>query len=421
MLQEIRADLDSVKPMARLLQGDVGSGKTLTAWIAALRVIEQGGQVACMAPTELLARQHAENAAALLEPLQVKVAFLTGSVRSKERQLLLEALQAGEIDLLIGTHALFSKDIVFKQLKLVIIDEQHRFGVLQRIALMEKGEVPDLLLMTATPIPRTLALTVFGDLDVSTIKTMPPGRSPIKTHLAAEKSRDRVYHAVLSELEKGHQAYFVYPKIEESENSDLRDAESMYAYLTEVMYPGIPAGLIHSKIPEDKKIEVMDAFREGRYSYLVSTSVVEVGVDVPRATCMIIEHAERFGLSALHQLRGRVGRGTLQSYAFLIYSDQLSPEGKQRLLVMKESQDGFYIAEQDLLLRGPGEISGVRQSGYIKLNFADLTKDFTLITQARDIVEKLLHSDPGLLNPELKNLREVLDRCPPFAEELLEG
>lgn len=421
VLQEIEADLMSPRPMARLVQGDVGSGKTLTAFISALSVIERGGQTAFMAPTELLARQHAENAAALLEPLGIRLAYLTGSVPKNRRELILKALLAGDIDLIIGTHALFSKDVVFRNLRYVIVDEQHRFGVLQRIALSNKGDLPDLLLMTATPIPRTLALTVFGDLDVSSIRTMPPGRLPVKTHLAAEKSRDRVYAAVRVEFERGHQAYFVYPRIEDTGKSELRDAESMYRYLSETVYPGIPAGLIHSRIAEDDKLSIMENFRQGKLSYLVSTSVVEVGVDVPNAACMVIEHAERFGLSALHQLRGRVGRGSVQSYAFLIYSDELSPEGRERLMVMRESHDGFVIAEKDLRIRGPGEIAGTRQSGFLKLTAADIILDHELLVQAREDADRILASDPGLLHPANLVFREVLNRCPPFDDDLTEG
>ncbi|MBL7006980.1 MAG: ATP-dependent DNA helicase RecG [Spirochaetia bacterium] len=423
VLNEIKTDLFSARPMARLIQGDVGSGKTLTAFISALEVIDQDvpGQAAFMAPTELLARQHAENAARFLEPLGIRLAYLTGSVPQSQRKLILKALAEGDIDLIIGTHALFSKDVVFKRLRYVIVDEQHRFGVLQRIALLNKGDMPDLLLMTATPIPRTLALTVFGDLDVSSIHTMPPGRLPVKTYLAAEKSRERVYAAVKVEFERGHQAYFVYPRIDDTGNSDLRDAETMFDYLTKKVYPGLPAGLIHSRIPEDEKLSIMDRFRRGELVYLVATSVVEVGVDVPNAACMIIEHAERFGLSALHQLRGRVGRGTAQSYAFLIYSDALSPEGRARLLVMKESNDGFVIAEKDLSIRGPGEIAGIRQSGFLKLVAADLVLDHELLTQARKTADLILSKDPGLLSLENTAFREVLSRCPPFDEELTDG
>ncbi len=421
VLGEIKSDLMSNRPMARLVQGDVGSGKTLTAFISSLGVIEQGGQAAFMAPTELLARQHAENAARFLEPLGIRLAYLTGSVPQSRRKNILKALVEGDIDLIIGTHALFSRDVIFKNLRYVIVDEQHRFGVLQRIAMLNKGDMPDLLLMTATPIPRTLALTVFGDLDVSSIRTMPPGRLPVKTYLASEKSRERVYSAVRVEFERKHQAYFVYPRINDTGKSDLRDAETMYEYLTKTVYPGIPAGLIHSRIPEDEKLGIMDRFRKGELTYLVATSVVEVGVDVANAACMIIEHAERFGLSALHQMRGRVGRGAVQSYAFLVYSEELSPEGRERLMVMKESNDGFVIAEKDLSIRGPGEIAGTRQSGFLRLIAADLVLDHELLTQARETADAILSEDPGLLSVQNMTFREVLTRCPPFDEELTES
>lgn len=421
VLQEIRQDLSSEHPMARLLQGDVGSGKTVTAFLSALDITLYGGQVAFMAPTELLARQHAENAVTLLAPLGIRIAFLTGGVRGQERRHLLTALAHGEIDILIGTHALFSRDVIFKELRYVIIDEQQRFGVLQRIALLDKGNLPDLLLMTATPIPRTLALTVFGDLEISTIRTMPEGRSPVITHLAAERSRERVYRAVGIEFDRGHQAYFVYPRIDDQGDSGLKDAESMYAHLTREVYPGIPAGLIHSRIPEEEKLDIMERFRVGELRYLVATSVVEVGVDVPNAACMVIDHAERFGLSALHQLRGRVGRGTIQSYAFLIYSDTLSPEGRERLMIMKETHDGFVIAERDLAMRGPGEVAGLRQSGFLRFRFADILRDSDILAAARSEVITLLQEDPGLLHIENHVCREVLERCPPFEEELMEG
>lgn len=421
VLEEIRRDLSQEHPMARLLQGDVGSGKTVTAFLSALEITMHGGQVAFMAPTELLARQHAENAVSLLAPLGVRIAFLTGGVRGQERRHLLKALAHGEIDILIGTHALFSRDVVFKELRYVIIDEQQRFGVLQRIALLDKGNLPDLLLMTATPIPRTLALTVFGDLEISTIRTMPQGRSPVITHLAAERSRERVYRAVGIEFERGHQAYFVFPRIDDQGDSGLKDAEGMYVHLTRDVYPGIPAGLIHSRIPEEEKLSIMERFRDGELRYVVATSVVEVGVDVPNAACMVIDHAERFGLSALHQLRGRVGRGTVQSYAFLIYSDSLSPEGRERLMIMKETHDGFVIAERDLAMRGPGEVAGLRQSGFLRFRFADIMQDSDILAAARREVIELLQEDPGLLHIENHVCREVLERCPPFEEDLMEA
>lgn len=420
VLTEIEQDMRRPYPMNRLLQGDVGSGKTLTGFISLLPVIESGAQAAFMAPTELLAKQHAENAARLLEPLGVRLALLTGSVPAKQRQLLTEALAAGTIDLIIGTHALFSSDVCFSNLEYVIIDEQQRFGVQQRLSLVNKGTAPHQLLMTATPIPRTLALSVFGDLDISTIRTMPEGRKPVVTHLAAENSRERVYRAVDVEFSRGHQAYFVYPKIESSGNSSLRDVLSMYRYLAEQQYPDRKGELIHSKVAEDEKVSIMHRFREGELDFLVSTSVVEVGVDVPNATCMVIEHAERFGLSALHQLRGRVGRGEAQSYAFLIFSEGLPEDGKKRLKVMRSTHDGFEIAEQDLLIRGPGELSGRRQSGYLSLRFSDIVEDLQLMRQAQEIAREIITEDPALIKAEHEVIRTLLMRSPPFEDTFIE-
>ncbi|MFA7559424.1 MAG: ATP-dependent DNA helicase RecG [Sphaerochaeta sp.] len=419
-LKEIREDLSAPEPMNRLLQGDVGSGKTLVGWISALKIISEGGQVAFMAPTELLARQHAESGAALLEPLGVRMAFLTGSVKPKERSYLLTALSRGEIDLLVGTHALFSEGVLFKNLRYVIIDEQHRFGVEQRLALLNKASEPHLLLMTATPIPRTLSLTVFGSLNISTLETMPPGRKEIITHLVREESRMRMYSSVGVEFTRGHQAYFIYPRIDDSGQSDLRDVTNMYEFL-KTQYPGVPSALIHSKLDEEEKVSILKAYQEGKISYLVSTSVVEVGIDIPNATCMIIEHADRFGLAALHQLRGRVGRSALQSYCFLVFSNEMSEEAKKRLQVMKDSTDGFYIAEQDLLIRGPGELTGHAQSGYLKLAFASLTDDLSLIEEARTYVDAILQSDSGFLTPEHTIIRTVLAEAPPFEESRSEA
>ena len=421
VLDEIRLDLASPVSMNRLLQGDVGSGKTLVAWVSALRAIQNNGQVAFMAPTELLARQHAQLAAEILEPLGIRIAFLTGSVGGKERKLLLKALASGDIDIVIGTHALFSQEVVFHSLSYIIIDEQHRFGVVQRLSLLEKGQAPDVLMMTATPIPRTLALTVFSDLAISTIRTMPTGRLPIITYLVADESRKRMYAAIGVEFSRKHQAYFVYPRIDSTGNSDLRDVETMFELLRTEIYPGVPSALIHSRLPEEEKVEILNRFRIGELAYLVSTSVVEVGIDVPNATCMVIEHAERFGLSALHQLRGRVGRSTLQSYCFLVYEQPLSEDARQRILVMKESNDGFHIAEQDLVIRGPGEVAGTRQSGFLRLRFASLTNDLPLISEVKTEVDTLLRTDPGLLKSQNAVIRNVLLKAPPFEERITEG
>lgn len=406
---EIRGDLDSGMPMNRLLQGDVGSGKTLVAWLSALHAIDSGAQVAFMAPTELLARQHADGAAALLEGTGVRIAFITGSVKGEQRRLLLESLSNGETDLVIGTHALFSEDVSFRNLRYAIIDEQHRFGVQQREALSHKGEGCSILSMSATPIPRSLALTLYAGYSVSTIRTMPKGRIPIRTYLVREDNRESMYRAVGVEFTRGHQAYFVYPRIDDEGESDLRDVTRMFDFLQKE-YPGVPSALIHSRLPDDEKMEILHAFRDRKLSYLVATSVVEVGIDIPDATCMVIEHAERFGLAALHQLRGRVGRSTLPSYCFLVYGRSLTEEAKARLSVMKETNDGFLIAEKDLQIRGPGDISGDRQSGFLHLKFASLTSDLELIELARSEAEKLIREDIGLLKAENAVLRREMAR-----------
>ena len=421
VLAEIEKDLFSEHSMMRMLQGDVGCGKTLVAFISALSVIEAGEQVALMVPTELLAKQHAENAAVLLEPLGIRIAILTGSISGKERKYLLSSLENGDIDLIIGTHALFSSDVKYKKLGYVIVDEQHRFGVMQRVALTEKGSSPDLLLMTATPIPRTLSLTAFGDLDISWIHEMPGGRRGIVTHLAREGNEKKVYNRVEEELEKGHQAYFVYPLIEESEALSLKDAESMYEYLKHKVFKKRNVGLIHSRIPEIEKSEVMERFVAGSIDVLVSTSVVEVGVDVPNATCMVIEHAERFGLSALHQLRGRVGRGAAQSFAFLIYGNKLTEDGLKRLRIMMETTDGFKIAEEDLKIRGPGEVLGIRQSGFLKFKAADIINDVDILYNARRDAEYIVKNDPGFLSSENRVIGRVLAEAPPFDDTFLQG
>ena len=408
VLDEIRKDMSGEESMNRLLQGDVGSGKTLVAWVSALHAICDGAQVAFMAPTELLARQHAQVADALFKNSGVRVAFLNGEVHGKPRQILLDQLRAGNIDLLIGTHALFSKDVEYRNLRYVIIDEQHRFGVEQRRALLEKGIEPDVLLMTATPIPRTLALTVFGNLNVSTIKTMPKGRLPVKTYLVDDSKREDMYRAVGVEMQRGHQAYFVYPRIDDEGNSDLRDVISMYEFLSKEKYPQFRGTLIHSRLPEDEKIAILNDFSAGKLDYLVSTSVVEVGIDVPNATCMVVEHSENFGLSALHQLRGRVGRSSLQSWCFLAYEQTITEDGKKRLSVLRRTNDGFEIAEEDLKIRGPGELAGLKQSGFLHLKYADLEKDVSMMATARDEVDAILASDPGLLSLENAVIRKVL-------------
>ena len=383
--------------MQRLLQGDVGSGKTLVAFFACLRIINWKGQCAFMAPTEILARQHAESAAKLLEPLGINVAFLTGNVKSSGRARLLNALKSGEINIVIGTHALFSRQVVYNDLQLAVIDEQHRFGVIQRQSIIEKGRrtetepqvsfEPHLLMMSATPIPQTLALTVFGDLDVSVIRTMPEGRKPIQTYLVKEGNERNAYEAVRNQLKAGHQAYFVYPAINaENENSEIQDiksAEENFRNLADRIYPEYKCALIHSKIEEEEQIRILKDFQGGKIQVLAATTVIEVGVDVPNATSIVIEQADRFGLAQLHQLRGRTGRGTDQSYCFLIYSNKISKTGIERMKVLRQNTDGFIIANQDLKLRGPGEITGTAQAGNLSLGIADIVRDHDILVKAR--------------------------------------
>jgi ATP-dependent DNA helicase RecG len=423
---EISADMAESRPMARLLQGDVGSGKTLVAFLACLDAIESGGQAAFMAPTELLARQHAATAARLLEPLGVRLAFLSGNVEDAARPPLLAALKSGEVDLVLGTQALFSDEVEYRRLRLTVVDEQHRFGVLQRLALSRKGPMPDLLMMTATPIPRTLALTVFGDLSVSAIRTLPPGRKPIVTHLAKAGNEAKVYDFVRRLLAAGRQAYFVYPLIGESErlapkSAELKNAEAMHDRLRKEIFPEFKTGLIHSRLKEEDKRAAMDAFTRGELSILVATSVVEVGVDVPNAAAMVVEHAERFGLAALHQLRGRVGRGAEQSYCFLVYAEGATEDAKERLKAMLSTSDGFELAERDLKIRGPGEIAGTAQSGYLKLSIADPVRDALVLEEARAEAFAVLEADPGLLSADNAPIRGVLDRANPFGEATASG
>ena len=380
--------------MSRLLQGDVGSGKTLVSFFVALRVINWKGQCALMAPTEILAKQHAENAANLLSPLGIKIAYLTGNVKQKGRNMLLSELKNGNIDFIIGTHALFSKQIVYNDLQLAIIDEQHRFGVVQRESIIAKGRTvsdkninlePHLLMMSATPIPQSLALTVFGDLDISVIKSMPEGRQPEKTHLIKEENEWKAFEAVRSELKRGHQAYFVYPAIDSEDfNTELKSAEIEFQKLKNEIFSEFKCGLIHSKLPQEEQEETLKKFSNNQIQVLLATTVIEVGLDVPSATCIVIEQADRFGLAQLHQLRGRVGRGKLQSYCFLIYSDKITKTGIERMKILYETTDGFIIANNDLKLRGPGEITGTVQAGLLSLGLSDIVRDKEILLKARE-------------------------------------
>lgn len=409
VFSEIKADMEKAHPMHRMVQGDVGSGKTLVSFMAALYAIESGFQACLMAPTEILAEQHFKNAKKVLEPLGIRLALLVGKTKASEKKQMLANLQSGEIDLIIGTHALIEDDVQFANLGLVIIDEQHRFGVEQRGVLKNKGKSPHFLVMTATPIPRTLAMTVYGDLDVSIIDEMPPGRSPIQTRATFESKRPQALQFMMEQLQKGRQAYIVYPLVEESEKIDLKDAVSEYEKLKE-QFPQVKFGLLHGKMKPDEKDQVMTQFRNQEIQVLVSTTVIEVGVDVPNANIMIIEHAERFGLSQLHQLRGRVGRGEYKSFCILIMGYAVSEEGRQRTEMMEKTSDGFKIAEFDLEMRGPGEFMGTRQSGLSGFKLANLVRDMQILQQAREAAFEVLKKDPKLSYLENQELRAELLR-----------
>lgn len=391
---EICTDLNQSYPMQRLLQGDVGSGKTIVAALAACQAIEAGYQVAFMAPTELLAEQHYNKLVSWLAPLGIKIAWLSGSQKKSERQAHLSAA-ASDAHLVVGTHALFEDTVDFSKLGLVIIDEQHRFGVAQRLALRLKGNNPHQLMMSATPIPRTLAMSYFADLDCSVIDELPPGRTPIRTRLIADTRREDVIAAIRSAIAGGEQCYWVCPLIEESDTLELQTAIDTHALLTEAL-PDYQVGLVHGRLKADEKISTMRAFADGDLHLLVATTVIEVGVDVPNASLMVIEHAERFGLAQLHQLRGRVGRGQRESSCILIYGKPLSNTAKERLRIIYENTDGFEIAQADLQLRGPGELIGKRQSGVPMLRYADLERDADLIPTAQNIADQMLKETPAL-------------------------
>ena len=406
VLQEIFDDQASDNRMLRLLQGDVGSGKTIVALLTMLNAVECGTQAAIMAPTEILAKQHMETIAPLCEAIGLRAELLIGKVKGKARSKIIEDLAEGKIDILIGTHALFVEDVEFKDLACVIIDEQHRFGVHQRLNLSNKGNKADILVMTATPIPRSLILTAFGDMEYSKIDQLPEGRKPVDTRVMPLTKADDIVEALKNKLKQGARAYWVCPLVEESEKLDLAAAEQRFELLQKVF--GNKVGLIHGKMKEKQKDEIMEQFKTGKISLLVATTVIEVGVNVPEATIMIIEHAERFGLAQLHQLRGRVKRGNNAATCLLLYGYPISSTARSRLQVMKETEDGFLIAEEDLKLRGGGEILGTRQSGFTNFRLADMSVHQGLLMTASQDAKMIVNSDPDLKSPRGEALRTLL-------------
>jgi ATP-dependent DNA helicase RecG len=406
VIREIFDDLMKPSPMHRLLQGDVGSGKTLVALCAMLLAVENEGQAALMAPTEILAEQHALTFGRFLKDSPVRCALLTGRLTASQKKRLCEAVSKGDVDLVIGTHALIQKTVKFKSLRLAVIDEQHRFGVEHRSLLRQKGMVPDLLVMTATPIPRTLALTVYGDLNASVVDQLPPGRSPVATHHVPE---EEAYRRIREEIRKGHQAYIVYPLVEESDKLELKAAVQEAEILQKTIFPDLRVGVLHGQLSSREKDAVMEAFRARQLDVLMATSIIEVGIDVPNATVIAIQHAERFGLSTLHQLRGRVGRGAGVSTCLLI-AEIKNDDARRRIQIMTETNDGFRISEEDLSLRGPGEVMGVMQHGMPEFRVGNLVRDARIIQQARQTAEEILAKHEGLGAAEHRALREAVVR-----------
>ncbi len=405
-IKRITADMASARPMNRLMQGDVGSGKTVVAQVALYRTAKSGFQGVLMAPTEILAKQHYENLTRSYKPFGIKTAFLSGSLTVAERKRVLTEIETGAVDIVIGTHAVIQPDVIFRNLALVITDEQHRFGVKQRMTLAQKGKNPHILVMTATPIPRSLAVILYGDLDISVLDELPPGRQTIKTIVLKPSQREEAYNFIFSQLEKGRQAYVVTPLIEDSETLDIHSAESVYQNLCERFSP-YRVALLHGAMKQSEKDEIMKSFYEGETQALVSTVVIEVGINVPNATVMLIENCERFGLAQLHQLRGRVGRGSERSYCFLINEGQ-SDTAVQRAEIMASTSDGFVIAEKDLELRGPGEIFGSRQHGVPQLRIADLSKHLKLLDPIKEEAKRVIVEDPSLSSPKYKPLKNKL-------------
>ena len=421
-IKEIERDMTSPKPMNRLLEGDVGSGKTAVAVYALLLAAQNGYQAAIMAPTEILARQHYINISELLMPLGVNVRLLVSGIEPDKKIAIKEEIKTGEADIIIGTHAIIWEDVEFKKIGLVVIDEQHKFGVTQRHVLRKKGQSPDVLIMTATPIPRTLALTVYGDLDISAIRELPSGRLPITTYAVEEENRQRIYDFLREEIKKGRQAYIVYPRIwsgtdkaisleaaSRGKTDELKSAARMFNKLQEEIFPDLKIGLVHGRMKVKEKDEIMKKFKNKKIDILVSTTVIEVGIDVPNASTMVVENAERFGLSQLHQLRGRIGRGEYPSYCILLGNPK-TESARKRFDTMAETQDGFKVAEEDLELRGPGEFFGTKQHGLPELRFGNILKDFQIMEEARAEAFSLIREDPRLENPKNRIIKEVLRR-----------
>jgi len=408
VLAEIEEDMRQPHPMNRLIQGDVGSGKTVVALMAALIAVENGFQAAFMVPTEILGEQHFLNIRRLVKPLGIRSVLLTSTIKGSEREEKLRAITSGDDHIIIGTHALIQEHVHFHRLGLVVIDEQHKFGVIQRATLRRKGTNPDVLVMTATPIPRTLALTLYGDLAVSIIDEFPPGRVPVETRLYFERSRAKVYDLVKEEIRRGRQTFLVYPLVEESDKVDLLDATRMADHLQRDVFPEFRVGLIHGRMKGEEKEEVMVKFRDGQIDILVATTVIEVGIDIPNAALILVEHAERFGLPQLHQLRGRIGRGRYPSKCLLLAQYRRSEEARRRLRVMEETNDGFRIAEEDLVIRGPGEFLGTRQSGLPDFRVANILRDGKILNQARQEAFSLVEMDPDLSRPGHRPLAKAL-------------
>ncbi len=410
VVAEIEQDMASIRSMNRLIQGDVGSGKTVVSMVAMITACENGYQSALMAPTEILAEQHYRKLKRWSEKIGLRIELLTGSVKSAQRKIFLARLLSGEVDIVIGTHALIQEGIAFQKLGLVVIDEQHRFGVIQRAALREKGKVPDLLVMTATPIPRTLAMTVYGDLDSSIIDELPPGKKTIRTKVFLETQRNRVYEIIHCEVRKGNQVFIVYPLVEESDNLDLRDATRMAEHLQQEIFPDCHIGLVHGRMKAVEKDRIMTDFTEKKIQILVATTIIEVGIDIPEASLMVIENAERFGLSQLHQLRGRVGRSNIPSSCILMAQHNGSGDALKRLRIMEQTNDGFRIAEEDLSIRGPGEFMGTRQSGLPDFRIGNIIRDGPILSDAKADAFALVDEDPFLERPEHRPVKEVLLR-----------